>query len=382
VLSGLISEVRAHFAFGRGWRLVAPAALALLAACAPPEPLRIGFLGGISGRVADLGLGGRNAATLAVEMRNKAGGIGGRQVELVVEDDQQDVDVARNAFARLAERKVEAIVGPMTSAMAQAVVPLANEAKLLLVSPTVTTTVLSGIDDHFLRVILSTTPYAQKSAGHHLHHQGSRRVAVAYDLRNKAYSESWLADYRQAYENVGGKILVAVGFQSSDEAHFDELAVRLLESSPDAVLLIANSVDAALLAQQLRARQPNLRLNASEWAATERLIELGGKSVEGMTMAQFIDRGSRQPAYLAFRQAYVDRFGHEPGFAGLTAFDATNVVLDGLAARREGQTLKQAILERREFSGAQSSLRFDAAGDASRETYLTVIRDGAFARID
>ncbi len=366
----------------RALRMLVPLSLLLLAACTPPEPLRIGFLGGISGRVADLGLGGRNAATLAVEMRNKAGGIGGRQVELAVEDDQQDAEVARKAFARLAERKVEAVVGPMTSAMALAVVPLANEAKLLLVSPTVTTTALSGIDDQFLRVIRATTPYAQKSAGHHLHRQGSRRIAIAYDQRNQAYSGSWLADYRQAYENGGGTVVTAEGFQSNEGAQFDLLAARLLAATPDAVLLIANSVDAALLAQQLRARRADLQLNASEWAATERLIELGGKAVEGMTMAQFIDRGSRQPAYLAFRQAYRDRFGHEPGFAGLTAFDATNVILDGLAVRREGQTLKQAILERRDFSGAQSPLRFDAAGDASRETYLTVIRDGAFVRID
>ncbi len=382
MLSGLVPEFRMRRGNLRGWRLAAPVALLLLASCAPPEPLRIGFLGGISGRVADLGLGGRNAVTLAVEMRNKAGGIGGRQVELLVEDDQQDAEVARKAFARLAERKVEAVVGPMTSAMALAVVPLANDAKLLLVSPTVTTTALSGIDDQFLRVIRATTPYAQKSAGHHLHQQGSRRVAVAYDQRNQAYSESWLADYRQAFENGGGKIVAAEGFQSNEAARFDILAARLLEAAPDAVLLIANSVDAALLAQQLRARRPDLKLNAAEWAATERLIELGGKAVEGMTMAQFIDRGSRQPAYLAFRQAYRDRFGHEPGFAGLTAFDAANVVLDGLAARREGQGLKQAILDKREFSGAQSPLRFDAAGDASRETYLTVIRDGAFVRID
>jgi ABC-type branched-subunit amino acid transport system substrate-binding protein len=68
-------------------------------ACTPPEPLRIGFLGGLSGRVADLGIGGRNGAILAVEMRNQQGGINGRRVELIAEDDQQDVEVARQAVA-------------------------------------------------------------------------------------------------------------------------------------------------------------------------------------------------------------------------------------------------------------------------------------------
>ena len=54
----------------------------ILGGCAPPEPYRIGFLGGISGRYADLGIGGRNGAALAIEMRNAAGGINGRRSSL------------------------------------------------------------------------------------------------------------------------------------------------------------------------------------------------------------------------------------------------------------------------------------------------------------
>jgi branched-chain amino acid transport system substrate-binding protein len=68
-------------------------------ACTPPEPVRIGFLGGLSGRVADLGIGGRNGAILAVEMRNQHGGIKGRPIELIAEDDQQDAEIARQAIA-------------------------------------------------------------------------------------------------------------------------------------------------------------------------------------------------------------------------------------------------------------------------------------------
>ena len=75
---------------GHWLRSVITLACALgVTACTPPEPVRIGFIGGLSGRVADLGIDGRNGAVLAVELRNKAGGIKGRKVELLVEDDQQ-----------------------------------------------------------------------------------------------------------------------------------------------------------------------------------------------------------------------------------------------------------------------------------------------------
>lgn len=364
-----------------GTGLVALVLSALVLACSPAEPIRLGFLGGLSGRVADLGIGGRDGALLAIELRNAAGGVGGRQIELIAEDDEQNAEVAKRAMARLIDHKVAAIIGPMTSAMAVVTVPLANQARLLMVSPTVTTTELAGLDDHFLRVIDSTTAYASRSAGYHFSVQGSRRMTAAFDLTNKAYTESWLQDYRKAFEAAGGTMIEVMPFSSSDDANFSALAQRLLQARPDGVLILANSVDTALLAQQLRKRDAAVHINACEWSATERLIELGGKAVEGVVVAQFIDRKSQQASYVDFRKAYLARFKREPGFPGLIAFDATNVVLDGLAAQAPGQALKNAILERREFAGAQSRIRFDAYGDAARDTYLTTVRNSEFVRL-
>ena len=357
------------------------ALVGLLIACTPQEPVQLGFLGGLSGRVADLGIGGRNGALLAVELRNKAGGINGRQIRLIAQDDQQDPEVAKQAVTQLIDKKVVAIIGPMTSAMAVATVPLANRAQVPMVSPTATTSTLSGLDDYFLRVIAPATDYARKSAAYHFNAQGSRRVAVAFDLRNQAYTESWLQDYRTSFQMLGGAIAVALSFTSNDEMRFSEIATQLLHAKPDSILIVANSVDTALLAQQVRKIDSAVQINTSEWAATERLIELGGKAIEGVVIAQFIERDSQQPSYLAFRKAYLERFGQEPGFPGLTAFDATNVVLDALGAQTQGQDLKQAILARPQYAGAQSLIRFDANGDSLRDTYMTTIRNGTFVRL-
>lgn len=350
----------------------------LLAACAPPEPVRIGFLGGVSGRVADLGIAGRDGALLAVDMANARDGVAGRPVELLIEDDGQDPEQARAALMRLIARNVVAVVGPMTSAIAVAVVPQADAAGLTLVSPTVTTNALTGLDDHFFRVLAPTSAHVAKSAEHYFHERGLRRLALAYDLRNQAYAESWAGDFRTAFVAAGGAIVDEESFVSSEAIHFSELAGRLLDRTPDGVIVIANSVDTALLIQKIRQRDAAVVIGTSEWAATERLTELGGRAVEGVVVAQYLDRDSDSPSYLAFRAAYRSRFGAEPGFPGLTAFDATNVVLEAFASRQPGQSLKQAILARGEFAGVQGPIRFDAAGDSRRGTFLSVIRDGKF----
>lgn len=351
----------------------------VLGDCSPSEPIRIGFVGGVSGRVADLGIAGRNGALLAVELRNQSGGVAGRQVELIVRDDEQDPEVAERATRELVVQGVVAIVGPMTSAMAMRMVPVANETKMLLVSPTVTTENLSGLDDHFFRVTSSTREYAYKNA---LYQRNLRRVATAHDLGNRAYTESWLRDFSDAFARHGGVIVQSLGFKSGGDTLFLPIARDLLAAQPDGLLIVANSVDSALLCQQIRKLDSRVPIMVAEWGATERLVELGGQAVEGVAAPQLFDRESIVPAYRAFRQRFRERFGQEPGFGGTAAFDATNAVLDALAERRPDQSLKETMLAVRRFEGVQSPLSFDDFGDARRETFITVVRDGRFVKVE
>lgn len=352
-----------------------------LGACSPPEPIRIGFVAGISGRVADLGIAGRNAVILAVEQKNAAGGINGRPLELLIRDDKQDPDTARLVVQELINAGVVGIVGHMTSSMSAATLPLANAAQVPMISPTSTGKQFSGLDDHFFRVISSTQVYASSNARYHRNTLGLKRIAPVYDLQNRAYCESWLADFRESFTGTNGHLLPPLTFNSGDEQTFAPLAERLLAQQPQAILIVANSVDSALLAQQIRARNPGMPLLVSEWAATESLIELGGQAVEGMHLAQFIDRDNQSPAWLDFLSRYRLRFQMEPGFAGLSAHDAASALFAALESRQPGQSLKAALLALPAFPGLQQEMHFDPAGEAHRPHFITVIRDGRFVKV-
>jgi len=347
-------------------------------ACSEPEPVRLGFVGGISGRVADLGISGRNGALLAVEQRNAAGGIAGRRVELLQRDDEQRPETARRVVGELLAARVDAIVGPMTSSMVEACLPLADQAKIVMISPTVTSSLFSGRDDYFFRVVSSTRPYAETAARHFFERRNIRRVTAIYDQGNLAYVDSWLNDFRQRYEGLGGEVVSALGFASSADAPFSDIAKMALSPGVDGVLLLANSVDAAMLAQHLRRQNRTVPLLAAEWAATERLIELGGTAVDGMEVGQFMNRQNPSPEFQSFLAAYRQRFSQAPGFAGVAGYDAAKVVLDALAVKGDQRTLKETLLAVRHFEGAHGAIDFSEYGDAERKTYLTVVRDGQF----
>lgn len=361
-------------------RLGIGAALALSAACSPPEPVRIGFIGNISGRGADLGIGGRNGVQLAIEQRNAAGGIGGQMVELLVRDDGGDPEHARRVLRELVAAGVALVIGPMTSGIAVAIAPEAERAGVVLLSPTATTNELADQDDHFFRIVGPTRDFASASARHLREHLGIGTLAVAYDARNLAYTASWLSDFRRTFEALGGTIGSVHTFESSDTERFLPIAGRLLAGMPDGILILANSLDAALIAQQVRKLDARVPLASSEWAATERLTEIGGKAVEGMSLASFLDEQNAAPAYLEFRRAYRERFGNPPSFSGLTGFDAANTALDALQRRRRGQALRDFFREHPEVPAAQGGYRFRAGGDGERPTYIMTIRDGRFVR--
>ena len=223
----------------------------ILNGCGPREPLRIGFLGGLSGRVADLGEAGRNGAQIAIEEVNRTGGVNGRQVELVVRDDGQSPEKAVAAFNELVAARVEAIVGPMTSAMAEVVLPAAQSAGVILVSPTVTAGNFFGRDDNLFLIMSSTRDEASLSADYHYTQGGVRRVVAIHDLQNRAYTESWLRDFTVAFQERGGEVL-PIGFASGPDVDSGAIVRAALGKAPDAILLITSALDAARLAQKVR----------------------------------------------------------------------------------------------------------------------------------
>jgi branched-chain amino acid transport system substrate-binding protein len=352
-------------------------------ACSSEEPIKIGFVAGTSGRVADLGISGRDAAELAVDQCNQAGGIAGRQVHLVIRDDQQQPDTARSAIRDLIDEHVAAIIGPMTSDMGVVMAPIAETADILLISPTVTTESLSGHDDHFFRVSSSTRSYATRSANYQIKSGSMQSVAAAYDISNRSFCLSWLKNFEQTFEAGGGAVLASIGFEASGDKTFLDIARELLAVDADGILIIANSMDAALLCQQIRKSNAHIPITLADWGATERLLELGGQAVEGVTVVQTFDRDSQAPRYQAFRKAYMERYQREPGFPGVYTYDAVQVLLTALRAQKEGQTLKDTILALRRFEGLQSEFSFDDFGDVSRpHASISVVRNGQFVILE
>ena len=346
--------------------------------CRETPPLKIGFVGGMTGRVADLGVAGRDAVILAVEEKNQAGGIAGRKVELVVRDDRQDAESAKQAIRELTNEQVVAIIGPMTSSMAAVIQPLINSAQVVTVSPTTKSDQFSGQDDFFLRVTAPLSRNAEKIASHAVKELNLKRFAVISDDSNREFSETWLDYFKKSLSAVGGQVVSVETFTSGPNVHFLPIVERILQSEPDAVLFINNAIDTALLAQQIRKLESNVPLFSSEWAFTTDLLSFGGRAVNGMISFHSFNANSQDAGYLSFAEGFAKRFGYAPSFATVLAHDAASYLFAGLEKNPSPRGLKESMLKLGSFSGLQSNVVVDTFGDVERELFLTVIENGQF----
>ncbi len=364
-------------------RCLAAAAAALAAtalpACTARAPLRVGFLGGLSGRIADLGIGGRNGTELAVEEINASGGIDGRPIELMPRDDEQDAEVARRQAAGLFDAGIACLIGPMTSQMAAAILPLAEQRGVPVVSPLAGANELSRRRDGFFRVV-SDAATSARQLGRAMYRRGLRRVVPVTDIGNATFTRGWNTALAEQFVADGGSALPALEYVAGPGVRFVELAQRVAASDADAMAIAASAADSAVLVQQVRRLRPGFAAGLSVWAGTEELPRLGGAALDGVLVTQFFDRFSTAPRWLEFVARYRPRFGDDPGYTALNGHDAMQLAATALrAAGSEG--LLAALREVRQIDGLQRRLTFDEFGDCLAPPYLTELRDGRYAAV-
>lgn len=344
--------------------------------CFEKKPLKIGYLGSITGKHSDLGVAARDAAMLAIEQINSQGGLNGRKLELVVRDDTLDAKVAERMADELVKEGVAAIVGPVASSMSKAALPVVDKAGVVMVSPTSSSNELSGKDDYFFRMMEPNAKFAAHLAESALK-LGIKRLAVIYDTNNRPYTVDIFQIFREAYVKGGGAVTTEVTFDSTQKPSLLPLVKQLGLAKADGVMMLANSVDSVVIAQQIRKEGSQAPILSGACGIAQRdLLQLAGKSSEGLIFTLPVNSQCTVPSYLAFKEAFTKRFNYPPTFTAVLSYDATQVILAALKKDSNAKTLRETIKSIASFDGLQGAIKLDQFGDPNRNLYLLRYHDG------
>ena len=346
--------------------------------CSNEEPFKIGFVGGLSGRFANLGVDARNGVMLAVEEINKQGGINGREVILLTRDDKQDEKTAEEAVRDLIKEGVFGIVGHMTSSMSVVGEKIASKHKIVMISPTASSSYFTGKDDYFFRVYPASSSDSAFKIANYAHKKGLKKVGIIYDASNSAHTVPSLKFFRSKFRELGGKIAFVQEYRSGRGTDFIKLASKCVSKKIDALYLLANAMDTAIICQQIQRLGGKIPVLATDWSATKEIFQFGGKAVEVLVFSSSFNIGLDSLTFKNFNESFQKRFGYTVNFASANGYDCTNILFTSLKSSKNLSGIKKSIIDIGVFEGVQGQLVLDSYGDVKRDYYLMTIKDGKF----
>lgn len=352
--------------------------------CSDPSPIIIGYSGQLTGKIADLGVNGRNGAILAVEHINAHGGINGRPLKLLIKDDQNTAEGAIEADQELIDAGVVGIIGHMTSSQVLAAMPLVNNSGVVMVSPTASTPYLSGKTDSFFRTIMDNTVQSRELS-HYAHSaMDIKTVIPVVERDNESYSFTFLDGFKRSFESLGGTILPEdVYSASAPRSSWDHLIDRVSMQNPDALLLICPGEDAVSITHALRNAGLDTSIVSSAWAYTDQLLKWGGQHVESMIFAIDYAADNPNPEFIKFRESYKNRFGTPPNFASAFSYESVLALAEGLKKTNgTSKGLVESLAPSPVIKGVINSFRLNEYGDVDRKIFITTVQNGQYRTIE
>jgi len=349
--------------------------------CGKKEPLKIGYAGTLSGKFSEFGINGRDGVILAVEEMNRKGGINGREIELLLNDDKNDPEKALSGDIEMIKKGVVAIIGHMTSNMSLASVREMNKRKIPMVSPTTSTTLLDNMDDYFFRVVSSTEVEIKAMSRYILKNYNLKSISFILDRSNSKYTGNMLKHFKKSLGKNNVSIRKVVEYNSKSDKSYYKITRKAISSGLDAIVVLANSRDSALFCQQIRKISKSIPIILCAWAQEGDFIVFGGNAVEGVLFTHHFFPSQEDVKYNDFRKRYIKRFNKEPEFASAYSFDAANIVLRSLIKNSNPRELKQTILKTGRFNGVGGPFVINRNGDTMRHYKMITVKKGKFVEI-
>jgi branched-chain amino acid transport system substrate-binding protein len=357
--------------------------LLLLAGGFAAEPVRLGFFMSITGRDASFGEVSLRGARLAVDELNAAGGVLGRPVELVVEDNRSLAGESATTVKKLITRDhVAVLIGECSSGRTLEAAPVAQAAGIPLITPAATNPRVTQVGDAIFRVCFIDPFQGDVIAAFARRRLGLKRAALLIEA-GAPYSVGLGEYFAKTFTALGGEIVATQKYNGAD-TDFRAQLTALRATQPDCVFLPGYYVAAGLVARQAKELGLKATLLGGDGFEAPQLLEIGGDALEGVYYSTHFATENTGAASRAFVAAYTQRHGAGPnGLAALT-YDAVKLAAD--AVRRAGTTepaaLRRALAATKDFAGVTGRTTINAARDADKEAAIITVRQGKLVFVE
>lgn len=372
--------------------LVVALALSLLAGCggapkqegggtAQPQakPIKIGMVNPLSGNAATYGQSTKNGLELAKGEINQAGGINGRPIELVFEDDAGDPKQAASATQKLVDDpEIVALQGSALSSSTLAMAPIVERAKIPHLVVSSSSPKLTGINPYFFRMAVQDDQVGGLMGELAVKVLKAKNVAIMYP--NNDYGKGLSTATEAKVKELGGSVTANIPYLATDK-DFQAQLTEIKAKKPDAIALCGTYTDSALITKQAREMGLTVTMIGGTGPNSPKFIEIAGKAADGFIFLGVFLPNNPDPKVQEFVTKYKAKFGIEPDQFAALAYDQMYVIAEA-AKRVEGgkvtrETLTKA-LRQTSYQGVTGKVVFNDKGDWVRPYLYITVKDGKF----
>ncbi len=361
--------------------LVALAAIFVTGNIAAADTIKIGLTTPLTGIGAPDGESVHHSVLLAVERINKAGGLLGKQVELVVYDDRMDTKEAVALARKLIEKdKVVGYVGGSYSMPTRASAPIFQEAEIPFVAAYAVHPDITKAGNYcFRNGFLGTVE--GKSAGYvAVEMLNAKQIALM--TTDNDFGREMAAGFKD-YINKNGKGSKIVFEQTYpfSEKDYKPYLSKIKNTNADLIVVSGYYFHTAPILKQAREMGINTRVLGEEGADSPKTIEIAGDAAEGFVMVTNLNRDDPRPEVQEFLQEYEKRYKKMPDMVGASAYDAFMIICEGIkrAGNLEGPAIRDAIAATKDYNALTGMIKsFTDIGEVVKEVQVQIVKDGRF----
>ena len=350
----------------------------LLAADAPP--IKVGEIASLTGKEAAFGQSSHKGTLLAIEELNAAGGVLGRPIDLVTEDNQSKAGESATAARKLISRdRVTALLGEVASSRSLEMAPIAQSSKIPMISPASTNPKVTAIGNYVFRVCF-IDPYQgtvmAKFSKSELH---LKKVAVLTSV-SSAYSVGLAKYFKERFIADGGDIAIEQKYSEGDKDFRSQLTA-IKAAGVEGVFVPGYYSEAALIAKQARELGLTVPLFGGDGWEAPQLLEIGGAAMEGTYYSTHYSPEDNSPAVQGFVNRFKARFGGEtPDAMAALGYDSAVFLADAIkrAGSTEPAAVRDALAATKDFAGVTGHTEIDANRNATKAAVIVTIKDGHF----
>ncbi len=328
------------------------------------DTIKLGIAGAHSGDLASYGLPSVEAAKLVVKKINANGGVLGKQVELLIEDDVCKPEVAGNTATKLVSDGANVVLGHICSGATKAALGIYKEAGIVTMSPSATSPdlTLSGEYPNFFRTIAHDAVQAQLQTKFAVEVLKTKTVAILHDKGDYGKGQAELA--KKYFTEAGIKVVLFEGV-TPGSVDYSAIVTKVGREKPELVLWGGYHPEASKIISRMRKKRMKTLFMGGDGVKDDTFIKVAGKYAEGVYATGPMDI-SANPLAIQAKKEHQEANGSDPGAFFDNAYAATLAILN--AIEKAGSTDYNAIIKALQTEYVETPLgkiSFDKNGDAT-----------------